>query len=254
MTLCIIGIVAGLAAVAWAEVPSAADPAWEAMSRQLTEEARRRFVARQADPDRDLGLAASLLTAAPTSEGRLDEAEALLGGLVGGPREAEALWLLARIPHLHRAVSDRAEAQARYRRLCERRPDHVLAQAARVKLAILALAGVGFDPEIGSSQVEAFEIGVTALAPGPRRDLRLILAEAWQRLGEDARASKHLEALIDEDGLAGPVRGDVLVRAATLARRAGDIDRADRHDRAFLAEFPRDQRADLINRRLQERR
>ncbi len=53
------------------------------------------------------------------------------------------------------------------------------------------------------------------------------------------------------DGLVnGPAVGDLLVRAGELARLLGEPARAAGHYRAFLAAFPRDQRAHLVRERL----
>jgi hypothetical protein len=233
---------------------------WPSIGRMLTEDARRLSASRLEQADgatRDelrLALAASLLTAPPTSEGRLGEAEDLLRQLVDGRHGAEALWLLARIPHVHRAAPDAAEAAVRYRRLIDTHPDHALAAQAEVKLAIIELAPLsraGADAARRDSLIAAHEGALPSLAdPIARRDLRLVLAEARLHAGCQAEALTHLETAITDGLVSGPAVGDLLVRAGELARLLGEPARAAGHYRAFLAAFPRDQRAHLVRERL----
>lgn len=246
----------------YAAIAAAEQRPWNDLGRLLAEDARGAFTAAlaSATPERrgdlQLGLAASLLTAPPTSEGRLDQAEGLLRGLVDGPRGAEALWLLARIPQVHRARPDAGEAAVRYRRLIDAHPAHVLAAQAQVKLAILELGPRSRTsaPDAGRDALLAtHEAALASIAdPIARRDLQLVLAEARLHAGALAEALAHLEAVIAGGQVSGPPAGDLLVRAGELARRLGEPARAAGHYRAFLAAWPRDQRAHLVRQRLAE--
>lgn len=164
-----------------------------------------------------------------------------------------AAYYLARIAQVHRLTPDRPAAVAGYRALLAAHPGHPCAQLAAPKLAILLLYDDVAAPEWERRVAEIEALIPRLSAPGAVRDTRLTLAGAFIRLQHDhARAYPLLATCLADGTLARKPRlNGVLLQAAESAHQLGRADDEARWYEQFLAEFPRDAKADEIRRRLQ---
>lgn len=203
-----------------------------------------------------LGRAALLLLQQPKTEANLAQAERELTALaeLDPPDEhgAAALYLLGRLAQLHRARPDDALAARHYRRLIAARPEHLLADQARIKLALIALHAPGLAPDQLPPLFDTLGAEADALArPASRRDYHLVLATAAQhhRLGDERLLRHYLAA--DRAGITSPTpRSNVTVAVGELASRLGQNELARHYFERFLAEFTRDYRRTLVRDKL----
>ena len=163
-----------------------------------------------------------------------------------------AAYYLARIQQVHSFTPDLSAAIAGYRALLAAHPDHLYAQLAAPKLALLLL----YD-DVPAAEWERRVAEVQALiprltAPEAVRDTRLILATALIRLRRDhARAYPLLAACLADGTVARkPHLNLLLAQAAESAQMLGKTAEAAVFYANFLEEFPHDQKSDEIRRRL----
>lgn len=198
--------------------------------------------------------AASLLVKQPATRANVDEAETLLAQLAQSaddPRAARAAaYLHARIPHIHRTPADLDTASARYQHLWQTRSDDLLGQESLVKQATIELYRRENPTVLFASYAAACERFSSPIA---RRDMHLALADAAQRHHQpDSVALTHLRAALAAAPSRPPLRADLLIRIAELARRTGDLQTAAAHYTLFIEEFPRDNRRTLTRERAAE--
>jgi tetratricopeptide (TPR) repeat protein len=237
-----------------------ADPieqAWLDATLHLYREARQNL--QDADTrEARLGRATLLLVQQPKTETNLDNAVRELEQLASvAPDAADefsaaARYLLGRVAHVHRIQPDLATAAGHYRRLVQERPEHLLADQARIKLALIELYAPGTPAEQIAARLDALATEADALArPSSRRDFHLVLAEATRhhRLG-DERLLRHYLA-VDAAGTSRPTpRAHITVAIGELAARLGRTDLARTYFERFLAEFQRDNRRALVRDKL----
>lgn len=231
---------------------------------EFSESVRDALLAPSLDPLRDIVddtgqpdgtraiLQALLLLSEPTRTPRgIQQAEALLEPL-SAKSDADGMlsaYLLARIADVHRPESDPGLALARYDAVIAKDPAHPLSQIAVVRRSIVDIYSVSDDPLAAVDRAEASL--ATLDDPSAQRDLSIVLGRSLLFLNGDAsRARAHLERAL-ELGLTDRLnRSGTRVAVAELAARQGDAESARTHYERFLAEFPRDQRVNLIKERL----
>lgn len=231
--------------------PSTHAEAWEATASGLFADAHILFSGQldNAASRREtrLGLAVNLLQLQPKTDGRINEAAALLDALLAEQTEdsvgVEARYFRARLEHLHRAPANPEAAISHYECLVAEHPDHPLAGQALVKLALIRL----YRAQPAAQRAEVFA-ALSARArsvafASARRDLHLVLGEAALRLDLGDRAAlDHFLGALDAGIQLHPVRADTLVRVGLLAAALQLPEIAARHHQLFLDEFPRDPR------------
>jgi hypothetical protein len=122
----------------------APDEGWNDLAGYLFRDAHDAFTRTPAGADRRraLGVAASELSEAPVSPGKVADVEAQLRRLIADNPADEpatyARYLLARIAHLHRPA-EIADIEAAYRAVIAAAPGHPLAELAAGKLALVLL-------------------------------------------------------------------------------------------------------------------
>lgn len=204
-------------------------------------------------PSARLAYAASLLVKQPATRANVDEAEQLLSQLAQTPEDPRttliAAYLHARIPHIHRTPADLDTASARYQHLWQTRPDDLLGQESLVKQATIELYRRENPAALFATYAATCERFSSPIA---RRDMHLALADAAQRHHQpDTVALTHLRAALAAAPSRPPLRADLLIRIAELARRTGDLQTAANHYALFIDEFPRDNRRTLALERSQ---
>ena len=203
-----------------------------------------------------LGRATLLLVQQPKTEANLNAAARELESLASASPlddvSAGARYLLGRIPHVHRIQPDLAAAAGHYRSLIAEQPEHLLADQARIKLALIQLYEPALPRDQLLARLDALAAEADALArPGSRRDFHLVLADAVRhhRL-DDERLLRHYLAA-DAAGVSRPTaRANIVVAVGELAARLGRHDLAHAYFRRFLAEFQRDYRRALVRDKL----
>lgn len=240
-------------------MPSPRAQAWEATASGLFADAHAIFSGQPDDPaswrEIRLGLAVNLLQLQPKTDGRINDAAALLDELLAerttDPVGIDARYFRARLEHIHRSPAAPAAAIPHYERLITEHPDHPLAGQALVKLALIRL----YRPQSDRQRADTFAT-LSARASGvssapARRDLHLVLGEAALRLDlGDQAALDHFLGALDAGIQLHPVRADTLVRIGQLAATLHLPEVSARHYQLFLDEFPRDPRRLAVTQRL----
>jgi len=159
-----------------------------------------------------------------------------------------ALYLLGRLSQLEHGT----DAPAELVRLSRDHADHPLGQLAALKLLLRRLYATG--PEGAEARLEAGEaLAETITASGLRSDYHLAMGEAYLFHGDRrAAALRHLRAAAELGIPSAATRANVLVQIGELARLTGERTVAAASYRAFIAEFPRDLRQQIVRDRLAE--
>ncbi|MFH1496836.1 MAG: hypothetical protein ABII82_03325 [Verrucomicrobiota bacterium] len=198
-----------------------------------------------------LGQASALLGRQPETAANIERAAALLR-TVNSDRDAlashraTARYLLGRIAQDHLASPDLNAAHEHYRSVMRDFPEHPLAGEAAVNLGYLlrwrtpALPPVEIDEGLTKLLAEV-------TTPAARRELLFLLGEV--RRGELKDKAGAREALLSarKIGFETPGRnGDIDLLIASLSTDLGDPATAITHYRAFLHDYPRDNRATTV--------
>lgn len=233
---------------------------WDDLLQLDANPARQAFVAAQtirpADRPARLGQALALFAAQPRTADNLARAGRILTALreenADDDAGISAAYYSARLIQLHNPEPDRAAAVAAYRALLAAHPTHPCAQLAAPKLAILLLYDEVPPVEWERRAAECETLLAHATAPETIRDLRLVLADAYARLRNDPRRS--LACLAPCLAESTPIRPAhleaLLIQAAESARMLGHKADAIAYFEHYLAEYPRNVKADEIRRRI----
>lgn len=243
-----------------AEEPSG----WQLLQRGVFKDALESFVpADEASGSwNDFGRAMALMNANPVTATRVREAEAVLSRLSAEQPNTElsvaALYMLGRIAEWHVDPPQYDRAIALYTEVIESSPGSVLSGEALINRAILSFFRP--DQDLGDPESLYRDLLATAGLIGDRdqeRRLELLLAEAcrFHDLGVD-RVLFHLKAALATDSGDRMGRARLRFQIAGTALEAGDRELAADQYRAFLAEFPRDDRTFMVRgllRQVEER-
>lgn len=185
-------------------------------------------------------------TSAPETRLIRDELEAVVAAAPDAEAGITARYLLGRLRQLEADVGEPPEFTA----LLERHPGHPLAQLARVKVILWRLYAVDATPP-AERLAAAEQMGAELTLPAMRGDFHLAMGEAYLFHGDrQAPALRHLRAA-EQLGIPGAAtRANVLVQIGELARLTGDRAGARRSYQAFLTEYPRDLRQQIVRDRL----
>ncbi len=157
-----------------------------------------------------------------------------------------AAYLLGRLRQLNDGVDEPPEFQA----LIAGHPGHPLAQLARVKLILRRLYALEGPPP-AERLAAAEEVGCEITLPVLRSDFHLAMGDAYLFFGDQRAAALAHFVMAEQLGISSSgTRGTVLVQIGELARLTGDGPLAARSYRAFLADFPRDIRQQIVRDRL----
>lgn len=190
--------------------------------------------------------AIALLGSPAASGDDVRRAKAELGATVaaGGDGDAvvAALYLLGRLEQLSEGTAVPREFETLWRE----HAGHPLAQLATLKSLLRRLYAEG--AEAAEDRLAAGEEGgATITVPDLRRDYHLAMGEAYIFHGDRrGPALRHLRAARALGIPSAATRADVLVQIGELARLTGDRAGAAESYRAFLAEFPRDLRQQIV--------
>lgn len=187
------------------------------------------------------GYGVSLLSATPSTEQRLNEAEAIFEDLAGSGEDRFALgsrFLLGRISQIYRSPSDPARAAEHFHQLIEAHPDSRWGQMALTKLTMVVVYALPDAGEPQSRIVAGEALLGLARNPDSRRDINMILASAVFHYGlEPTDALPFLMAAEAEGNLDVGTRSDVLVRIGELLVMADRTDEAIVFYRKFVDDF-----------------
>lgn len=194
--------------------------------------------------------AVAVLGAPAVSADDSRRAKAELEAIIASEEEsADALaarYLLGRLKQLENNEADPPEFQA----LRARQPGHPLAQLAALKVMLRRLYADG--PESPDDRLRSGEeLAATITLPALRGDYHLAMGEAYIFHGDRREpALRHLRAAAAIGIPSAATRANVLVQIGELARLSGERAVAAASYRAFLAEFPRDLRQQIVRDRL----
>jgi len=202
------------------------------------------------------GRGVATLNLQPRTEANVDTANAIFEELVAEKNDDEiaihAAYQLARIPHVQRNKPDLLLAAQRYESLIEQHPGHPLADAATVKLTILRLYAPQENPLPSERLESAKALGTGLRDPDAIRDYHIVIADAVGLMRLDpATALQHLQKAYETSRLTGKLEADVLVRISEIAAKTGDQSLSREFARRFLKQFPRDERASSIRKKLE---
>lgn len=229
---------------------------WIEVSQYAFDLAHRTF-AGQTEREARLGEAAALLNLQPRTAGNIERAAGLLDAVAAAAPDDDlgisARYLRARLEEVHRFAPQLAEASRRYQELMATGGDHPLAQQAAVRLTLLTLYSSPPSMSPAERVAAAEALGERLTDPAARRDHALLVGQAclYFELPLE-RAQRHLERALAAGVLNPSNRADLLVSLAEVARERGDLPRAERAYRDYLAENPRADRSAAVQRRLAE--
>lgn len=167
----------------------------------------------------------------------------------GQPGEASvALYLLGRLEQLTDGTID----PVAFQRLRTEHGDHPLAQLAALKVLLHRLYADGAETS-DARLAHGEALAPTFTLPALRCDYHLAMGEAYIFHGDRvAPALRHLRAAAALGIPSAAARANVLVQIGELARLTGDRAVAAASYRAFLGEFPRDLRQQIVRDHLAE--
>ncbi len=235
--------------------PAAGKNGWDELI-MLDSAGARKIFARTQDRESRYGQALAQINLQPRTAANLTAARSDFTALIAAnPADDIGIAAAYYLVRLRQIDESDAEPQAlihAYQALLQAHPGHPIAELAAPKLAILLLYDAG-DASTWAQRVAAVE----ALLPGlqstaARRDTRLVLADALLKLHRDhARAFPLLDYCLRANLIARPPRlGALLLQAAESARLLHLTPEAIHYYRRYLAEYPREAKADEIKRRL----
>lgn len=174
------------------------------------------------------------------------ELETIIANEEDSPDATAARYLLGRLKQLENNEADPPEFQA----LRARHPGHPLAQLAALKVLLRRLyADSAESPDDRLRAGE--ELAAAIMLPALRSDYHLAMGEAYIFHGDRREpALRHLRAAAEIGIPSAATRANVLVQIGELARLSGERAVAAASYRAFIAEFPRDLRQQIVRDRL----
>lgn len=198
-----------------------------------------------------LGYASALLNRQPETSANVEHAAKLLGEVSTdshalASHRATARYLLGRIAQDHLSTPDLKAARDHYRAVMHDFPDHPLAGEAAVNLGYI----LRWDtPGSSSSEIAdgLVKLSTEATAPTARRELLFLLGDVRRGALKDKRGAR--DALVEarKIGFETPDRnGDVDLLIASLSDELGDPSTAIAHYRAFIRDYPRDNRTTTV--------
>ena len=187
------------------------------------------------------------LTSAATQRARAELA-AIVAATPGTPEGIAALYLLGRLDQLETGSVEPAGLA----RLAREHPHHPLGQLAALKVLLHRLYAPG--PESAAARLHYGEdLNAAITLPALRSDYHLAMGEAYLFHGDQREAAlRHLRAAAALGIPSAATRANVLVQIGELARLTGEPTVAAASYRAFIAEFPRDLRQQIVRDRLAE--
>ena len=187
------------------------------------------------------------LTAASSQRARAELA-AVVAADPGAADGFAALYLLGRLRQLEDGVAEPDELA----RLSREHISHPLGQLATLKILLRQLYADG--PESAKQRLKHGEdVGVAITLPALRSDYHFAMGEAYIFYGDQrGPALRHLQAAAAIGIPSSATRANVLVQIGELARLTDAQDVAAASYRAFIAEFPRDLRQQIVRDRLAE--
>jgi tetratricopeptide (TPR) repeat protein len=240
--------------------PMAAE-AWAQLGRLLFDDAQQKFTAAElagaTGPDLQLGQAVSWLMRQPKTSGNVEQA--LLGlRQVQAEEPAGSRWQLAarylegRVWQFHHSQPDEARAAQIYAELWQAYPETYWGQVAFLKLAIIRLYAPGEGRERKRQVLEELAVEVERVGEvAVRSTVHRALSEAYARLlGDLAGQMRHGWVALKLGVAKENARARLLVQVGQAAQALGEAEVAREAYQRFLADFPRDERAWLVARRL----
>lgn len=178
----------------------------------------------------------------------MEELNAMTAGAPDSEPGLSAAYLLGRL----RQLNGEAEEPAEFLTLIRAHPQHPLAQLARVKLIMRRLYALTGAPP--AARLEAAEaLGAEITLPALQSDFHLVMGDAYIFFGDQREAAlRHLGAAERLGIPSSATRGTVLVQIGELARLTGDAALARQSYQAFLDNYPRDIRQQIVRDRLAE--
>jgi tetratricopeptide (TPR) repeat protein len=256
---CIVTLLGSTTLPAKEESPSLKD-AWDNASRLLINDSYDIFtnLKPSATADQrmiDFGRAATLINVQPKTSGNISEADELLQNVIkANPNDDLAIssqYILARIAQIHMTPPDDALAIERYTTLINAHPQHLLAQSAITKRAVIRFYALDTNSTLESRYQQMVKDAPLVTEPGSRRDYLLLLANASIRLNKPADVTLgHLLQAELCNNFRKRALGDLYVRIAEFSAVAGKKDMAISYYEKFLANFVRDNRRFIVKEKL----
>ncbi|TVR49570.1 MAG: hypothetical protein EA425_12010 [Puniceicoccaceae bacterium] len=200
--------------------------------------------------------AVTLLNVQPRTQANLQQSEQILLDLKepGTPEDeitVAALYYLGRIDSWYRSDRNLRRSLDWYRQAMDYWPDHDYAQQAALRWISLHLffgSGDTHTRLTEAEQMRSFFQTTSAL-----RDYHFMMASAWTHLETDGERILHHSKATLAHGLAREnSRKAALLHVAEWSRELGDPHTALLYYRQFLEEFPQDNRAYMVERRIEE--
>lgn len=187
------------------------------------------------------GYAVALLSAVPSTEGRLNEAERIFRSLADSGDDNFGLgsrFLLGRLAQIYRSPSDPGTAAGYFQGLVDDHPDTRWGQMSLVKLAMVLIYAM---PDAGSPE-ERIAMGKELLEKATnrdsRRDLNLIIGSAHFHYDLDPTGAVGFLIDAEEEGeLDVGTRADVLIRIGELLVLSGRPKEAIVYYQRFVDDF-----------------
>jgi tetratricopeptide (TPR) repeat protein len=238
---------------------AAIENGWRHLSQMKSVEALDQFAAEEGSPasarEARLGKTLALISTSRTTK-NIAETRRQLESLRSEDPDDDpgiaASYYLARLSQHDSQAPDPQVAIATYRRLLSLHPGHPIAELSAAKLAILLLYDDSTPTELTARIDELYALILTLQQSSSQRDTRLILAEALLRLNHDhARAYPLIVYCIERELIRRPKRlQSLLLQAGESARKLGYLNEAAHYYSRYVEEFPRNNRADEVRRRL----
>lgn len=224
--------------------------AWQSVASSLFRDSYDVF-AKQSDRESLLGQAVTLLQLQPKTDGNVTKAAAIFDQILAVREDDEvginARYFRGRIEHVHRSPINLPAAAENYKKLIAAHPAHPLAGQALVKLSLIELYRIQPADDLKRAFARFVSAAGKLNDTATRRDLYLILGDTALRfdLGKALALDQFLAAR--EAGiLRTTLEADTLVRIGEIARELNRTDIARAHYAQFLANFPRDNRRQMI--------
>ena len=189
------------------------------------------------------------------TQGRLHEAEAMLGDLARGDDEiaAASAYLQARMYQIHYQQQDYVRAADLYRALAARQPHSHWAQLGLVKVGLLLLYALP-EPGTPADRIAAAEALLPRLEEKELvRDLQLQLGRAGTFYEQPLdTVLPHFLAADRIGGLVGQAQEDLVVYIGELSLRAGHYAQSRAYFERYLREYTYNMRLVTVRRRLED--
>ncbi|MCP5531354.1 MAG: tetratricopeptide repeat protein [Opitutaceae bacterium] len=222
---------------------------WDLIARHLGGDAVAAFERMPPGDERNLGLAAALLSKYPQTKGNVARAAQLLETIIEGKGppmfRSLALYLRARIEHAFRE-GRRQDAIHYYQQLRNDYPDSLLADNAAVKLALIEIERIG----LAGSDAEVRSMIARLMPPRgshAQGQYYYVVGSFFIERGDAQPALENLLKVRDLDTLVGRNRADVLVQIGRLSAQLGQVELARTAYLEFLESNPLDPRHLMVS-------